>query len=115
MATKIYGYCPMGCGETLFLGSGGYVTCGRFECPRPNAVEKILEDRETEHVVTFSSSAFTVRHPLRERLDDALMECQLHEHIASLAGPPVEPGRYRACESDDASNAVPWSWDPVVS
>jgi hypothetical protein len=106
----VEGYCPMGCGKTLFAGSGGYITCGRIECPRPDAVATLLEDRETEHVVMFSLTAFTVRHPLRERLDDALMECQLHEYIAALDGPPVEPGRYRAREA-----AGKWSWERVPS
>jgi hypothetical protein len=29
MSEKVMGNCPMGCGDTLFLGSGGYVTCLR--------------------------------------------------------------------------------------
>lgn len=93
--TEIDGYCPMGCGQTLFVASG-HIHCSLVDCPQPTAVAEILNDRETEHLVTFSETAFTVRHPLRERLDDALMECELHEHIASLSGPPVAPGLYRA-------------------
>lgn len=109
--TDIDGYCPMGCGRTLFVGEDGYITCSFIECPRREAVSLILADRETEHIVMFSNTAFTVRHPLRERLDDALMECQLHEHIAGLSGPPVQPGRYRALAEDDGE----WSWWPVRS
>lgn len=108
--TKIDGYCPMGCGPTLFAGPSGRVLCGRLECPRPDAVATLLEERETEHVVVFSGEAFTVRHPLYERLDDVLMDCQLHHHIAALDGPPVEPGRYRAL----AKYGV-WTWESVSS
>lgn len=102
----VAGYCPMGCGETLSVMGGGHVTCRRLECPRPDAVSVILADRETEHLVTFSPTAFTVRHPLRERLDDALMDCKLHEFIAALPGPPVSSGLYRARSVGDC-----WTWE----
>lgn len=102
----VAGYCPMGCGETLSVMDGGHVTCRRLECPRPDAVSEILADRETEHLVTFSPTAFTVRHPLRERLDDALMDCELHEFIAALPGPPVSSGLYRA-----RSVGEHWTWE----
>lgn len=108
--TEIDGYCPMGCGQTLFVASG-HIHCSLSNCPRPAAVAEILDDREVEHLVTFSDTAFTVRHPLRERLDDALMQCQLHEHIAGLSGPPVQSGRYRAL----AEGPDEWSWWPVRS
>lgn len=104
----VAGYCPMGCGETLTVMGGGHVTCRKLECPRPDAVSEILADRETEHLVTFSPTAFTVRHPLRERLDDALMDCQLHEFIAGLPGPPVREGLYRARSVGDC-----WTWEPA--
>lgn len=99
--TSVPGYCPMGCGQTLFRASGGYITCRYLECPCPDAVSTILEDRETEHVVTFDETAFTVKHPLRERLDDALLTCQLHTYCANLSGPPAQLGTYRATDSED--------------
>lgn len=104
----VTGYCPMGCGRTLFLADGGYVTCSYLHCPRPDAVADLLDDKETAHIAEFSESGFTLRHPLRERLDDALMKCELHEHIARLAGPPVKPGRYRAL-----GNGRQWTWQPA--
>lgn len=107
----IAGYCPMGCGRTLFVGEGGYVTCSLIGCPRPDAVADILADRETEHVVKFDADTFTVRHPLRERLDDALMTCDLHEYIAGLPGPPIRPGQYRARTTIDTTR--PWSWELI--
>lgn len=45
--------------------------------------------------MTFTDTEFTLRHPLRERLDDALMECSIHADLAAGAGPPVALGRYR--------------------
>ena len=33
----VRGYCPLGCGATLFLAAGGCVTCSSLNCPRPDA------------------------------------------------------------------------------
>jgi hypothetical protein len=99
------GYCPMGCGRTLFLADGGYVTCSYVHCPRRDAVADILADKEAEHIVDFDDRGFTIRHPLRERLDDALMTCVLNEYCKALDGPPVTPGRYRATGSGEQ-----WKW-----
>jgi hypothetical protein len=92
---SVRGFCPMGCGETLFLGEGGYVTCAWVLCPDPEAVTKILEDSETEHVVDVEDRTFSVVHPLRERIRRAVLKCGLHRHLTGLDGPPVVPGRYR--------------------
>jgi hypothetical protein len=32
----------MGCGETLFLGAGGHVTCSYIPCPDPSATDDVL-------------------------------------------------------------------------
>jgi hypothetical protein len=58
----------MGCGETLFLGSGGHVTCSFVDCPDPSAADTVLHERETEHVVVFTDEHFTIQHPLKDRL-----------------------------------------------
>jgi Family of unknown function (DUF6085) len=93
----VQGRCPMGCGETLFLGSGGYITCSWFSCPRPDAASLLLEEMETDHIAEFAEDdTFTILHPLRERLERELMACPLHTYLVCLAGPPVVPGRYRA-------------------
>jgi hypothetical protein len=92
---KVQGFCPMGCGETLFLGSGGYVTCGYIDCPNPTALADILAIRETEHIVELEAKTFSVQHPLRERLNGELFACDLHRRISALDGPPATPGKYR--------------------
>jgi hypothetical protein len=88
----------MGCGETLQRHAAvGAIICMAATCPRPDAVARILRDQETEHIVQFDEDGFTIRHPLRERLDDALMQCELHRFCVSLPGPPREgSGRYRS-------------------
>jgi hypothetical protein len=102
----VAGFCPACGGRSLCLGAGGYVTCSRVDCPRPCAAADLLDDPETEHIVQLDPDVFTVRHPLRERLDDALMSCGLHAHIAGLDGPPRQCGRYRVRAGGDG-----WSWE----
>jgi len=106
--TDVRGFCPMGCGETLFLGSGGYVTCSLIGCPRPDAVSTLLDDRETDHVVHLKERTFTVRHPLRERLNDALMRCDLDTYLIALNGPPGLPARYRVGWKGER-----WTWQRI--
>ena len=72
---KVQGCCPMGCGETLFLGDSGHVTCASTACPRPDAVTVILATAQTGHTAAFKDGHWNVIHPLRERLDNALLTC----------------------------------------
>lgn len=86
----------MGCGETLFLSGEGYVCCEGLRCPRHTAPSEILADAETEHIVVLRERNFDVQHPLRERIGGELFDCELHQYLHSLDGPPASPGRYRA-------------------
>jgi len=106
----VAGFCPMGCGQTLYLDSDGRVLCRNPACPHPTAVAQILDYRETWHIVDFHEADFTLMHPLRERLDNALMTCDLHQHIAGLDEPPAPPGRYRAIPSGTG-----WAWEQVTA
>ncbi len=104
----VAGHCPA-CGhESLVCTAGAQITCRADACTRPAAAAEILADHETEHIVQFGPGEFTVRHPLRERLDDALMDCQLHHDIAAMSGPPVKPGRYRARRDGER-----WTWEAL--
>ena len=96
---KVAGYCPMGCGETLFLGDGGHVTCSLLACPNPTVVDAVLTDPETEHVVRIGDNTFTIMHPLRERVKGELYDCPLHTFMAAQSDSPLRPGRYRASAS----------------
>jgi uncharacterized protein DUF6085 len=116
MTSYVQGFCPVGCGETLFLAADSRVMCSGPDCPRPSAVTDLLADTESEHIVVFGAAEFTVRHPLRERLDDALMDCDLHSDIAAMPGPPVKPGRYRARWTDyhaETPGYGQWTWEAV--
>lgn len=107
MAINVNGQCPMGCGETLLLDNG-MVFCGNVECPRPYAPSEILEDTETEHLVWLDATGFTVRHPLKERLDRALHDCVVHQYLEKQTT-PREPGLYRI-KRDERSR---WRWESL--
>jgi hypothetical protein len=102
---QVAGHCPMGCGEGLILSELGEIFCAGLLCPRPAAAAEILADTESEHVVIFEEHCFTIRHPLRERLDDALLRCELHAYLASQDGPLFPAGTYRAASYTDG-----WTW-----
>lgn len=42
----VQGRCPACRGASLFLGSGGYVTCARLDCPDPCAADKLLHGEQ---------------------------------------------------------------------
>jgi hypothetical protein len=105
------GYCPMGCGQTLFAASGGHITCSWIECPDPCAVDTILSDPETHHIVTLREDDFSVKHPLRERVADALLTCAVHGRIAEADGPPAQLGTYRI--RVPAGNGA-WFWERLT-
>ena len=99
--TKVAGGCPMGCGETLFVGNGGRITCSLIGCPKPAAVDELLNDPlNAEHVVVIGESSFGVVHPLFERDGSrggsTLDRCPVHAHLSGLDDPPAAPGRYIA-------------------
>lgn len=94
MTTIVRGYCPMGCGESLVL-EAARIRCDDFACRNRDAVHEILSNSETEHIVVLAEDDFTIKHPLRERIEDELFECPVHQALHALNGPPEEPGTYR--------------------
>jgi hypothetical protein len=93
MRQKVAGKCPMGCGETLFLGDGGHVTCSLLGCLRPSAGDELLH-LPTEHYVVIDADGFTLEHPARERVEGTMHNCPTHSALRALDGAPMPPGRY---------------------
>lgn len=96
----------MGCGETLELDSSGKVRCSNKDCKKRYAVASIIADSETEHIVRIEKHSFSVQHPLRERLNGDLFNCQVHASLKALGGPPKPVGVYRLMSGD-------WTWSLV--
>lgn len=104
---KVQGFCPMGCGQTLFLGTGGHITCSWANCPDTGALDTIASEPVTEHIVHIRAKDFTIRHPLRDRVGRNLEECGFHGWLSSLDAPPMPPGTYLV-----APAANGWTWTP---
>lgn len=103
---RVAGHCP-GCGSSsLFVANGGHITCARLDCPDPCAADRVLDDRETEHIVLIGESSFSLQHPLRERGED-LFNCNMHERLSALDGPPAAPGRYRVTHDGERFRWMP--------
>lgn len=99
-------YCPMGCGQTIHLMGSGMLGCVNYQCPDKGAAQKVLSDAETEHVVVYKGGTCVVRHPLRERIGDALVECEVAAAVFALSQHPEGDGRYRATVGADGELAL---------
>lgn len=97
--------------------------CESPECPLPYALDEILNDSETEHVVVLYPGSFSMMHPLRERIDKELLTCGIGEHVAEFGeqyaqggvfGDPIKLGMpyrvYFAGEGEDATV----EWEPIT-
>ncbi|MFB6665997.1 hypothetical protein [Streptomyces parvus] len=109
----VQGHCPACDSTSLFLGSGGYVTCARIDCPQPDAASIRLEKQSSVELnrlradledqrkarQTAAGAADRFRDVLSEALghddenpgDDALI-AELRAHFGKT-GP--EPTRWR--------------------
>lgn len=111
----------MGCGETLTLKEGRVRCCMADQCQDPDAVDKLLADEETEHIVIFlGERRFSLQHPLRERIDGELHNCQLHRWLVTNAAPVESPGKYRVSvhHPDGYSESYrpgegSWDWERI--
>ena len=84
----IHGFCPA-CGEQkLHLMASNIVHCLNPNCPQPNTMAKLMMDKEIHHIVRFDpdSETFNVKHPLRERVDSELLDCQIHGVVQAQIG-----------------------------
>lgn len=113
MSADVQGQCPACGNRSLFLASGGYVTCRIAECPRSTAMADLMcEHMSPHHIVKLGESDYFIQHPMRERLGvDELFRCRLHAALAESAGPPRRPGRYQVIERSDGT----FSWWPVTT
>lgn len=66
---KVAGVCPMGCGETLFLGAGSAVTCALATCPNPSAASEKLSAAAAEQAADEAVAATTERFETEARLE----------------------------------------------
>jgi hypothetical protein len=103
MIVPIHGICPS-CGERkLFAGSGtGTLQCLNGECKRPEAANEILNDPIRDHLLVLNDRSWTVMHPLIERLDNKMLDCQMGDRVTHLMETVilVDHGVYRVAEDE---------------
>jgi hypothetical protein len=68
----VQGRCPACGGSSLFVGSGGYITCSRIECPEPDAATTLLERNPRTTPDNSATSGDAADNLLREQLAEAL-------------------------------------------
>lgn len=109
----IEGFCPVCGGQTLGVVQASVsfpakVECTNINCTNIYAVAQILAVDEINHVVHFHDQGFSIRHPLRERIDDELLRCNLHNYLAEFApnelGFEYEVGTFRAWSDGEGEN-----------
>lgn len=92
---RINGYCPACAAPELVMDyATAQLRCDSPGCPQPDAAHVILQDTQVDHVVTFTADGFTLRHPVRERVNDDLLRCEVHRWIFEH-DPGLTPGRYK--------------------
>lgn len=81
--------CPNGCGETLFVGNGGYVTCSWAECPNRDYDDALKAHVEQEALKARVDEAchfgrmahkYGVRHDVREAINARINELSATHH-----------------------------------
>lgn len=113
MSMYVQGYCPA-CGGPLWLNGKGELRCDSpGECPQPDAAAIILSAQEIEHVVTFTADGWTILHPLRERIGNALLTCQLHTHCASWPQDRLGTWRAELIQGRTGTAWTDWQWAEV--
>ncbi|MFF7130361.1 hypothetical protein [Streptomyces sp. NPDC008240] len=91
---NIQGRCPACRGDSLFIGSGGYITCSRLDCPNPSAADELLHG---EHVAAHTPLICSdERH--------AAKVTDLERQLAALRA--VARGYCPACGRGDAAPTV---------
>lgn len=86
MLINIPGYCPA-CGQhSLHTDAQGRsaspVHCLNPHCPDKGAAAKILlEGKQRHHIVALKDGIWTLKHPIRERIGDKLLECEVAARI----------------------------------
>lgn len=122
MLIDIVGFCPACGNKSLHVESGvGTVHCLQRGCLNPGAAHAILSDPEIEHILevlpdveTEQSGRWTLKHPLRERVDGDLFSCSVHESLRTHFAfhYPPEPARYRV-SSDSGDGRPPWKFEKL--
>jgi hypothetical protein len=102
-------WCPMGCDAKLvMLTETGLLECPGKNCPDKYAVSKLLtrESATTKHIVTLHTDHWSAKHPLSERIDNKLLNCQIGLAAGAMRHHKMPEGTYEVWLDTDKE----WKW-----
>jgi hypothetical protein len=85
---SIHGRCPACRGDSLFIGTGGWVTCSRLDCPNPSAADELLHG---DHVTAATPLVCSDERHTAKVADLEQQLARLHEGEEPGADPVFEP------------------------
>jgi hypothetical protein len=97
--------CPA-CGTGYLRVTANRILCAYGDCPRPAAAAELLSEQQgTDHIVVLHPGSYSVKHPLIERLDDALLHCWLGRQVDEFGEQWLADSRY---ETGVLESGVPY-------
>lgn len=86
----VKGRCPACNGSSLFLGSGGHVTCSRLDCPNPCAVDDQLHRGRPDPAAAGLEETARVFAALHRSAEETVTRViNLHEQWVKAGPPPL--------------------------
>jgi len=111
----VRGNCPA-CGQSEIYYWDGLLRCEGKGCPNPDAAQLILNNADPSHIFALHDlgrrAYHTIQHPLLERVDGSLFNCQFIKALRySITEPPgFTPGKYRVTFDGEA---FAWRWESL--
>lgn len=74
--------CPSCAHHSMIVNRDRHLECANVHCERPTAAQEVLSEPMTNrHVMVLNHDGPSVKHPIIERLDDALLHCPLADFL----------------------------------
>ena len=85
--------CPMGCGKTIHTSREGLVLCVNPDCPDMRAIGKIMDGEHiAKHRIKFSRGHWSCVHPIFERIENKLLDCDIERAVSEMGYYGVDNG-----------------------
>lgn len=104
----VKGACPICDASMLTLSRAGDIVCTNRQCDDPRAITTLLTTSSPAHIVKLTHTGYRVMHPLIERLDETLFDCELDKHMAVQIAPPQASGLYAVHHESGE-----WHWSRI--
>ena len=68
--------------------------CRYTSCAQPNTATVILCNHDDSHQVRLTSTGYNAQHPLIERINNKLFDCEFDKYMRTLTEQPMPSGEY---------------------